>query len=305
MGTSWSMRWVDGSPQAGKTDTDVIEKAMIAELSRINALMSTWDPNSQLSNFNNLRSVEPVALHDDTLNVIDAALSVSRLTGGRYDVTLQPVIELWGFNRDTDIETPETDDIIMALEASGYQQLVRIASTVRKRRPDIAIDVSSLAKGYAVDKLGDIAESFGITRYLVEIGGEVRTRGRRADGSLWRIGVENPYGDVPQLIALHDMHVASSGSYRNYRIENGKRLSHIIDGKTGRPIEHDLVAVTVVHESTMLADAWATALLVVGEVRALELIDTLALVAQLTSWRDGKFEQVSTTDFDALLLVDD
>lgn len=304
MGTSWSVLWVADTSQARKADKAIVESAINAELSRIDALMSTWNPDSELSAFNALRSVEPVKLHTDTLRVIDTAVSVSRLTNGSYDITLQPVIELWGFNRETGAPTPDDNDIRVALGASGYQQLVRVGNTARKRVPELALDVSSLAKGFAVDQLGEVIERNGIARYLIDIGGEVRARGTRADGSPWRVGVESPEGEVSQLIALQDAHVASSGSYRNYRFENGKRLSHIIDGASGRPITHDLVAVTVVHEDTMQADAWATALLVVGESRALDLIDQQTLIAQLTYWRDGKFEQYATPEFDALLIVE-
>ena len=242
-------------------------------------------------------------LHADTLQVIDTALSISRLTEGRYDITLEPVIDLWGFSRDKPTPTPTNAAIEQALQQSGHHQLVRVGQTIRKRLPGLSLDVSSLAKGYAVDKLGELVESRGISRYLVDIGGELRARGTRADGNAWQVGIENPNGDVRQAIALQDTQIATSGSYRNYRMENGKRLSHIIDGATGRPINHRLVSVSVVHESTMLADAWATALLVVGEERAKQLIEQQALVAQLTTAIDGRFEQVMSPEFAALLSV--
>lgn len=300
MGTTWRLVWIDTEPSLEHERAE-LNSAIEAELARINTLMSTWDPDSELSRFNQSRSVEPVVLHADTLQVVDTALSISRMTRGRYDITLQPVIDLWGFGRDESSPTPANAAIEQALQQSGYDQLVRVGKTIRKRLPTVSLDVSSLAKGYAVDKLGELIESHGISRYLVDIGGELRARGTRADGTAWQVGIENPEGNVHQVITLKDTHIATSGSYRNYRIEEGKRLSHIIDGATGRPIDHQLVAVSVVHESTMLADAWATALLVVGVDRAQELMQQQGLVVQLTTARDGRFEQMMSPDFASLI----
>lgn len=307
MGTTWRLVWIDAesSSKAAKSSSDQarvnLNSAIEAELARINALMSTWNPESELSRFNQSRSIEPIVLHADTLEVVDTALNISRLTEGRYDITLQPVIDLWGFGRGESTLTPTVAAIEQALRQSGYQQLERDGQSVRKGLPSLSLDVSSLAKGYAVDKLGQLVESNGISRYLVDIGGELRARGTRVNDTAWQVGIENPNGDVRQVISLQDTHIATSGSYRNYRVEDGKRLSHIIDGATGRPIDHQLVAVSVVHESTMLADAWATALLVVGEERALELMQQQALVAQLTTARNGQFEQVMSPEFASLV----
>ena len=304
MGTTWSLSWIaPGKPD--DVNASIIQLAIETELARINGLMSTWDPQSELSRFNQLSSIEPVALHHDTLDVIDAAQLISLKTQGRYDITLQPVIDLWGFNKNTNTPAPADADLQRARELSGYTNLVRVGETIRKRNAAVSLDVSSLAKGFAVDKLGEVAESLGLDRYIVDIGGEVRARGTRGDGKSWRVGIENPEGQVAQIIRLHDTHIATSGSYRNYRIENGKRLSHIIDGITGRPIEHDLVSVSVVHESTLLADVWATALLVVGEPAAKTLIDEQGLIAQLTVYRQGEFRRFTTAAFIDLVVGSD
>jgi thiamine biosynthesis lipoprotein len=166
----------------------------------------------------------------------------------------------------------------------------------------LSIDVSSLGKGFAVDQLGVVLESFGITHYLAEIGGELRARGYRSDDAPWQVGIEQPNGDIQEGLYLHDTQVASSGSYRNYRKEGGRRVSHIIDGSTGKPIEHQLVAVTVLHESTMLADAWATALLVIGESAAKQLIVQLDLDAQLTIRTDNDFKLYRSDGFQQRLV---
>jgi thiamine biosynthesis lipoprotein len=267
-----------------------IQLALEAELLRINQLMSTWDPDSELSLFNNARHVEPIELHADTLHVIESARKISHLTQGRYDITLSPVIRLWGFGSKLTTGIPADEEIAKAMDSVGSALLVRRGGTLRKRHPMLSIDVSSLGKGFAVDQLGGVLESLGITHYLAEIGGELRARGFRSDNSPWQVGIEQPNGDIQEGLYLHDTQVASSGSYRNYREEDGRRVSHIIDGSTGKPIDHQLVAVTVLHESTMLADAWATALLVVGEAMAKELIVQLDLNAQLTIRVDDHFE---------------
>ena len=314
MGTTWSLAWVDVSDEHARASTDncdlcdavatdgstVLQREINRELERINALMSTWDPESELSRFNQLRSTETVKLHADTLEVIDAALIISTLTAGRYDITLQPVIDLWGFNQNITTPTPSDEKIEDVLGSTGYLNLVRVADTVRKRKPEISVDVSSLAKGFAVDRLGELVESLGVSNYIVDIGGEVRARGTRADGSHWLVGIENPAGGVELGVRLIDSHIATSGSYRNFRMENGKRLSHIIDGATGKPITHNLVSVSVVHDSTMLADAWATALMVVGEKHAKKLMNDQRLVAQLMTYEDGKFERYSNAAFQQL-----
>ena len=297
MGTRWKVLWVDERDAGDAVSAEAMRVALVDELERINSLMSTWDPDSQLSEFNRSGTVDPVSLHPDTLKVIDTALTISRLTRGKYDITLQPVIDLWGFSRSDVPVSPTQPDIDRALRISGYQQLVRIDDTVRRRIPELSIDVSSLAKGFAVDQLGEVAESLGVTHYLVDIGGELRARGLRGDGAQWRVGVESPDGEVPQLLNLLDAHVATSGSYRNYRVENGQRLSHIIDGSTGRPITHDLVSVSVLGESAMLSDAWATALLVVGRAAALALVEQQGISAQLTVFRDGKFDRITRNGF--------
>lgn len=311
MGTTWSVQLrapsgalahlavqkLNGNEQPVTTLLAEIQPALEAELRRINQLMSTWDPTSELSIFNKAAHVEPITLHADTLDVIESARTISHLTQGRYDITLSPVIELWGFGSKLTTGIPADQDIATAMESVGSALLVRRGNTLRKRHPMLSIDVSSLGKGFAVDQLGVVLESFGITHYLAEIGGELRARGFRSDDSPWQVGIEQPNGDIQEGLFLVDAHVASSGSYRNYREEGGRRVSHIIDGTTGKPIDHQLVAVTVLHQSTMLADAWATALLVIGQAAAKQLIVQLDLDAQLTIRAGDKFELYRSDGF--------
>lgn len=300
MGTRWSVQIASELPVATR---DSLHSSIRIELERINGLMSTWDPASELSRFNTIQSTEPVELHADTLTVIDASLRVSELTEGAYDVTLGALIDLWGFGADMSrVAVPEAEALATARDRVGYQKLHRQGPTISKQHPALRIDLSSLAKGFAVDQIGLLIEAAGIENYTAEIGGEVRTRGDSADGRAWHIGIEQPDGKADTGLAVHDAHMASSGSYRNYREVAGQRYSHIIDGRTGQPITHELVAVTVLHESTMLADAWTTALLVMGADAAMAVASSQKLAVQLTVKTASGFKLQRTDSFAAKLV---
>ncbi len=299
MGTSWSL--VLPKPPAPVL-RDALQLAIESELARINQLMSTYQADSHLSLFNARKRTTPVMLHPEIMHVLDTSLGVSEATDGAYDVTLGTVIDLWGFGSKTQSESPPSAlQLNAAAEATGYQRLIRKGQTVAKPHPNLHIDLSSLAKGYAVDRMGIIAERAGIENYLAEIGGEIKTRGMASGNKPWRLGIENPSGQVEEGIAVSAAHVASSGSYRNYREVEGKRVSHLIDGRTHQPIEHATVAVTVLHSNTMLADAWATALMVVTPSAAKALVAQQQIDAQLTFKTDQGFSVWRTPGFTALL----
>jgi len=305
MGTTWSIhigQTVD-SAKLNQIDTQVRE-----QLELIDKAVSTWNPESELSRFNHSESLAEQKLAIDTLSMIDDALKISELTEGAYDVTLAPVIQAWGFSKDQVVDIPDEKTLSLAQAASGYQQLSRQGNSIAKLHTGLKIDLSSLAKGDAVDKLGELLEAQKINNYLVEIGGEIRTRGLRVDAKPWRVGIEQPDGQTEEGLLLNDAHVASSGSYRNYRQVDGIRYSHILDGRTAKPIDHNLVAVTLLAQSTRQADAWATALLVLGEQRAWEISTQSEWAVQLTVYagldpdtNEAVFEVRRTKGFEALL----
>ena len=299
MGTSWSVIVIADLTADNVT---VLEESIVSELREINSLMSTYDPNSKLSQFNRLDSSESVAMHEDVLTVIDAALKVSELTDGAYDVTLGPLIRLWGFGTTSaqqDVPLPE--QITDLLSMSGYKNIERMSNTLRKRYTNMEVDLSSIAKGFAVDKLGELVDATGAENYSVEIGGELLTRGSNINGQQWRIGIEQPDTTTEFGIAVSDAHIASSGSYRNYREVDGKRYSHLIDGRTGSPISHTTASVTVLHENTMLADAWATALMVLDYDSALELAEQQNIAALFTIKKTAGFELKPSRAFPSLI----
>ncbi len=303
MGTTWHVVAVIrgdalSSLPGGNVSKTWLYESIGAELTRINALMSTWQSDSELSQFNAAHTSDPQTLSEETVALIQLARSISQRTDGAYDVTRGNVYSLWGFGPDaTDIsDAPSAESLASALNASGFQKLSIAENNVTKLAPELSIDLSSIAKGYAVDRLGELLENAGIKDYLVEIGGEVRTRGRSLNGKRWRIGVESPATRLqPALgIAVEDAHMASSGDYRNFRKLNGRRVTHIINGQTGLPVTHDLAAVTVLHESTALADAWATAFMVLGYKKSAQIARADGLAASFTVRHADRFDIYST-----------
>ncbi len=300
MGTTWSV--VLATPP-GPITLDALQKAIEGELLRINQLMSTYQADSELSQFNASTSTELTRLNAEILFVLDASLRISEVSDGAYDVTLGAVIDAWGFGAaDQNGEAPTEQQLQEASEATGFNRIVRAGSKMSKDHPQMRIDLSSLAKGYAVDRIGLIVERIGAYDYLAEIGGEVRARGYRTKDKPWRVGIEIPNGEVAQGLAMSNLSVASSGSYRNYREIDGKRVSHLIDGQTHQPISHNTVAATVLHRNTMLADAWATALMVVAPEKAQAIIHEQSIEVQLTYKTDTGFDIWRTPGFAEMVI---
>jgi len=282
MGTSYSVQIVE--PHAD-LDRDALAEDINARLADINKLMSTYRPGSELSRFNNSNATSWFLVSPQLVAVVETAQAVSEASAGAFDVTVGPLVNLWGFGptpRAEDI--PSAGDIQAARARVGWQQLEVQAQppALRKSRPDVYVDLSAIAKGYAVDQLAGLLESQGVGDYLVEIGGELRGRGVNGRGEPWRIAIERPDASrraAFRVVALRDMGMATSGDYRNFVEIGGQRYSHTIDPATGWPVGHRLASVTVLAEDCMQADAWATALLVLGPERGLELAEQLGLAA--------------------------
>ncbi len=255
-------------------------------LGRVNRIMSTYDPNSELSRFNADTSLNWVQISAELAQVLSAAEEVWRVSAGAFDVTVGPLVELWGFGAVDRDDVPGVDLQKQAAANVGMDKLeIRRShggqtpvTEIRKLAPGLSIDLSALAKGYGVDVLAEHLESAGCADYMVDIGGEIRLGGLSARGESWRIGVEMPQtGAVQQVMYLSGVGVATSGDYRNFRIVNGKRVDHVFDPRTARPADNMVVSATVIHPSTMWADAWATTLMVLGAQEGLELAARMAL----------------------------
>ncbi len=252
-----------------------IKKSTIeGTLYRINAVMSTYESNSTISRFNRYQRSDWFSVEPELVFVVTAAHRISQLSAGAFDITVGKLVRLWGFGPEKLESTPDIQLINEIKSASGFEQLeFRHEPAALRKRSAVEIDLSAIAKGYAVDELQKWMFRNGCNNSLIDIGGEISARGTNLSGEPWRIGIEYPdgSGDVYEIFELNDTAVASSGDYRNYRIVDGERISHVIDPRSGRPISHALTAVTIFHSSAMKADAWATAILVLGPEEGYDL----------------------------------
>jgi len=268
MGTSYNITLF---PAKGKElDSAALQTQIDNSLNRINQQMSTWIKDSEISNFNNAQTTEWFPVSAEFAKVTQAAQSISKLSDGAFDITLGPLITLWGFGKDFKNNNPSDEAILEAKKLVGYENLEVRSNppALRKSVPALQISLGAIAKGYAVDAIADELAAVGITDYLVGIGGEIRANGRKVNGSLWRIAIEKPSTkerSIQHGLVLEDIGVATSGDYRNYFEREGKRYSHTINAVTGKPITHQLASITVLHKSEMMADGFATAIMVLGE----------------------------------------
>ena len=268
MGTTFSVKMVERGVDTGRIAA--LEAAVERTLTDIDQKMSTYRPDSEVTRFNRWRTTEPFHVSPDTLAVFQHALEISRVTHGAFDVTVGPLIDVWGFGPGGSASTLPTDADLNQLRGRvGYRKLELdvTSSTIRKLDPTLECDLSALAKGYAVDRVAEMLGAEGVEGFLVEVGGEIRTHGRNEHGQVWRIGIQRPVDGQPavhRLVALSDLALATSGDYRNYYEIDGRQVSHTIDPRTGRPVDHSLASVSVIERSCVRADAIATALSVVG-----------------------------------------
>ncbi len=283
-------------------DPEAIRAGIDALLARVNRIMSTYDPESELSRFNANQSTDWVAASAELIDVVTEALRISRLSDGAFDITVGPLVNLWGFGPDMTVDgLPTAAAIAQAREQVGYQKLQVTGSALRKDRPDLYVDLSAIAKGYGVDQVAAYLEAQGIEDYLVEIGGELRAKGRNPRGESWTIAVEKPSPRrraVEQVIQINGGGVATSGDYRNFFEKDGRRYSHAIDPHSGLPIRHRLASVTVVRPDCMEADALATALLVLGPEAGYALAERRHYAALFMVIDGDGFVTQTTPEFD-------
>lgn len=272
-------------------------------LDEINKKMSTYLDDSELSLINHSRSTGWVPISGELYEVLDASLKVSAMTLGAFDITVGPVVNLWGFGPEGRPErVPSAEQIQQRQRLVGYAMLSLQPSppAVKKEKSEIYMDLSGIAKGYGVDKVAELLEHEGFWNYMVEIGGEIKARGVNAGGKNWRIGIERPVSSqrmVQRIIGLDNAGMATSGDYRNYFEEDEIRYSHTIDPESGRPITHKLASVTVLHPSTTIADALATGLLVLGPKRGYEIAIEENLAALFIIGTGDGFEEKVTPAF--------
>ena len=289
-GTTWNVTY-HGAPD-GLTAHDV-EDAITNAFAVVDDSMNNYRASSTLSQLNSLPAGQIFEVDWDFTLVFNAAIDIHQATAGAYDPSVAPLIDLWGFGPEGVTERPTDDQLTIARSYSGLNQFAWDLSdrSFLKRNTRATLDFSSIAKGYAVDLAGDALDEIGVGNFMLEVGGEIQTRGVSPRGDDWRLAIENPIragvGKPYAAVSVSDVGIATSGNYRNFFEVDGKRFSHLIDPRTGYPIEHDLVSATVIHPSTMVADAWATALMVVGTTEALRLANLYDLSVYLIS-RNGE-----------------
>jgi thiamine biosynthesis lipoprotein len=305
MGTTWSVQIARPAP---RLDARALRRALAAVVADVDRRMSTYRPDSELSRFNAERTRAWIPVSRDTRRVVAEALQVSRLSAGAFDPTVAPLLDLWGFGPAGGAGRLPGPAAIRATRArvgwSGLDVAEGMAA-LRKRHLDLALDLSAIAKGFGIDAMAEHLERRGLADYLVEIGGELRGRGRGRHGGGWTVGIELPHeaSAVAAIVRLQGTAVATSGDYRKMTEVDGVRRSHVLDPRTGRPIRHALASATVIARTAMRADALATALLVLGPHDAWELARRERLAALLVIRTHDGFEVRRTPDLGGHLLA--
>jgi thiamine biosynthesis lipoprotein len=267
LGTTWSVKWVSRTaPQPGRRDE--LHDRVASILARIDRGMSNWREDAELARFNRQAELTGFEFSSETRQVIIAALAIARETNGAFDPTVGPLVALWGFGPDAALEEPTEQEVARQRARVGWPLLAwdREGRLVR-RVPGVELDLSAIAKGYAVDAIVHELVRDRPLGLLVEVGGEVRALGTTLHGEPWRVGIQDPTArgdDLEAVLALTGAALATSGDYRNLRVAAGKRRSHVIDPRTGRPLDNRVASASVVAPTCMEADAAATALMVLG-----------------------------------------
>ena len=278
-------------------------------LALVDAQMSTYDPNSEISRFNRDTTTVPMAISAQLAGVMRVSHDVSQASNGAFDVTVGPLVDAWGFGVPGDVPHAPSDAALAELRTRvGWDKIRLTDSTLAKTNPRLEIDLNAVAPGYSVDLISALLTARGEPDHFVEVGGEVRARGKNAQGGPFRVGIEEPDPDqrrIRLVVGLTDRAMATSGNYRDNRIIDGVRYTHILDPSTGQPVRHALLSVSVLHEQCGYADAWATALFTVGPERAWALAKANGLdVLLLVAGPNGEVSEQATDGFKAIVMRD-
>lgn len=293
MGTTYTVKVTPPLPM----DHNVLTRDIAAILDGVDARMSTYKPDSELSRLNANTTTDPAPLSRDMADIFAAALDISRLSDGAFDISVGPVVNLWGFGTGGHPRQVPDDAALEAARARmGWQRLEldTAAPALRRGTPGMYLDLSGIAQGFGADRVAQYLEHAGIRDFMVDVSGEIVARGTNPAGEPWRIGIERPVaerGVVERVILLRDTAMATSGDYRNYFEENGVRYSHLIDPATGRPITHRLASVSVLGPVATHVDGFATALMLLGPERGWDLAMRERVPALFIMRTDTGFEE--------------
>jgi FAD:protein FMN transferase len=283
MGTTYSLTYLT---ESGKNLQSSVDSLLVV----FNNSLSTYIPDSEISQFNRADSL--LFKLPYLPQVLNASKKVFQNTNGAFDPTIGPLVNVWGFGPGGP-ELKDSTDISLLLDAVGFDKIQFDEKLVRKTKPGMYLDFSAIAKGQGVDVIADFLNKKGIENYLVEIGGELVAKGVNEKGELWKVGINRPdesanASDLYSIIALENRGMATSGNYRNYYVRDSVKISHTINPATGYPVNHSLLSATVLAKDCMTADAYATAMMVMGLDRAIQLDSTLSEIEVFLIYDDGK-----------------
>jgi FAD:protein FMN transferase len=304
MGTYYDVKIAQTPPG---TPAESIQRGIEDVLAKVIAEISTYDPSSELSRLNHNPSTDWIPISENLLSVISEGQRLSDLSHGAFDITVGPLVNLWGFGPEARPEAvPAADAIQAALARVGYQKLELRTSppAIRKQRGDIYIDLSALGEGYGAHRVAAYLDALGVRSYMIAIAGTLRVKGLKADGKPWNVAIEEPNPDrrvVEKILRITDAAISTSGDYRNFFEQGGKRYSHEIDPKTGAPVTHRLASVTVVGEDLTRTDGLATTLMVMGEKDGPELAQAEGIAAFFIVHDNTGFSERSTPAFQRFL----
>jgi thiamine biosynthesis lipoprotein len=290
------------------TDSILKKSQFDSILNRLDNSLSIYTPSSLISRFN--QSKKSMGIDQHFINVINASLATYKATNGLFDITVEPLVEAWGFAAKHITEVPDSAKISSLLKCIGSNNLSLKKNVLTKKRPCIKIDVNGIAQGYSVDVIANFIEQQGINNYLVELGGEIRVKGRKLPGNeKMKVGIESPNdenleaGIMQQIIELDNGAITTSGNYRKYYESNGKRISHLIDPRTGYSIQNEMISATVYAKDATTADAFDNALMVMGIDSALHFTEARKDISAYFIYKksDGTVADTATTSFYKLM----
>jgi thiamine biosynthesis lipoprotein len=287
MGSAWTAKVVGALPMPEAQ----LRAEMQARFEAVNQALSTYRSDSALSRFNADTTGDWVAVDPELGTVMSYALQLAERSDGAYDVTVGPLVNLWGFGPDPAIrKVPDAAAIASARDRVGWRKIeIDSVSNRARKPPGVHVDLSSLGKGRGVDRVAELLDSLGLSNYLIDLSGKLRARGRNSRGELWKVAVETPGADVqpgrpapmPAIVELRDASIATAGDYRRFFEADGRHYSHIIDPRSGFPVTHATVSATAIAGDCMAADAWATVFMAMSPDDALRLADEASLPALL------------------------
>jgi len=293
MGTGYTISIINQKNK--RVDVQLLQNQVDSLLISVNNIFSNYIDSSEISSINRHLSTKAINISPEMAEVIGTAIMIYELSGGKFDITIKPLVDIWGFGEDFNTsQFPSVESIEKTKKYVGFEKLVLKNNTLQKSNNLIQIDLNAIAKGWAVDKVAEFIQKKGFNRYIVEIGGEISVSGKNRDNKNWEIGIPIPeylQSELYTTINLSNMSVATSGSYNNHFVFEDINYSHILDPETGYPIKHDLVSATIVTQSCSFADAIATTIMVMGFNEGLNWVQTLPNVECLLIRRseDGNY----------------